>query len=131
MRLSRMLRVWLCLGALALTGWAIAQADCHSRGGHQRVVLFSSTDDPDVFVWDSRFRLSAYQSGSYDVDRALAPHAFLVSPGTRAIVISCIPGFVHPKYRDNTDDAVGILIVSGPNRGRSGWIMGEDTRTSR
>lgn len=130
MRLERTLRLACFAGVLALAGWAIAQADCHSRA-HQRVVLFSNSDDPDVFVWDSRFRLSEYQSGSYDVDKALAPHAFVVSPGTRAIVISCVPAFVHPKYRSDTDDAVGILIVSGPDRGRTGWIMGQDTRTSR
>ncbi len=127
MHLRRMLGVACCIGLLALAGFAVAGADCRSRL-HQHVILFSSSDDPDVFLWDSRFRLTAYQSGSYDVDRSLLPHALVVSPGTRAIVISCIPNYVHPKYREGTNDAIGVIIVTGPYRGHAGWVMGQDTR---
>lgn len=94
----------------------------------QRVALLGEGDDPDVFLWDSRFRLAAYQTGSWDVDRALLPHARLIAAGTRAIVITCVPNFVHPKYRSGTDDAVGVRILHGKLRGTTGWALGSDLR---
>jgi hypothetical protein len=106
---------------------AAASADCRMRA-HEKVVLLGGADDPDVFVWDSRFRLSAYQTGTYDVAKALLPHAWVIPPGTRAVVISCVPNFVHPKYRGSTDDAIGIVMLGGPHRGRSGWVMAQDLR---
>lgn len=104
-----------------------ASARCGLRIG-EKVALLGSMDDPDVFVWDSRFRMADYQTGTYDVAKALLPHAWVVPPGTRAVVIACVPGFVHPKYRNAVVDAVGIVMLGGPYRGRSGWITAEDLR---
>ena len=117
----------ICL-ALALCAAPLrGLADCHVRGG-QHVVLFGSSDDPDVFIWDSRFRLREYQGGSWDQAQALLPRALLATPGTRAIVMECVSNFVQPKYRDAPDDAVGVAIVSGPLRGQRGWVLGSDIR---
>lgn len=104
---------------------AVGTADCRMHL-HEKVALLGGMDDPDVFVWDSRFRLAAYQTGTYDVAKSLLPHAWVIPPGTRAIVIACVPNFVHPRYRGFTDDALGIVMLNGPYRGRSGWVMGED-----
>ncbi len=104
-----------------------ASADCHVHRG-EKVALLGGMEDPDVFVWDSRFRLAAFQTGTYDEAKALLPHAWVVPPATRAVVIACVPGFVHPRYRGITDDAYGIIMLNGPYSGRSGWVMGEDLR---
>lgn len=116
--------LWIASVA-ALT--AVSPADCRMRP-HEKVALLGGMDDPEVFVWDSRFRLAAYQTGTYDVAKALLPHALVIPPGTRAIVIACVPNFVHPRYRGFTDDALGILMLNGPYRGRSGWVMSQDIR---
>lgn len=124
-----MRRLLFALALLAFTcplpGAALA--DCHLHRG-EKVALLGGMEDPDVLVWDSRFRLSAFQTGTYDVAKALLPHAWVVPPGTRAVAIACVPGFVHPRYRGISDDAYGVIMVSGPYRGRSGWVMGEDLR---
>jgi hypothetical protein len=128
------MRKLLCLLlalAFAGSGAAVAVADCRAIHQGEKVALLGSADDPDVFVWDSSFRLETYQTGTYDVARALLPHAWTVPPGTRAVVIACKPGVVHPKYRGITDDALGIIMLSGPYRGRSGWVMGQDLRPMR
>jgi hypothetical protein len=109
----------------ALTG--ASPADCRMHL-HEKVALLGGMDDPEVFVWDSRFRLAAYQTGTYDVAKSLLPHAWVIPPGTRAIVIACVPNFVHPRYRGFTDDALGIIMLNGPYRGRSGWVMSRDLR---
>jgi len=106
---------------------AVARADCHVRA-NERIVLFGTTDDPDVFVWDSRFRLRDYESGTFDQMRALLPHATLVRPGTRANVMSCVPNFVQSKYVSQPDDAIGIVIITGPLRGQRGWVTGSAIR---
>ncbi len=102
-------------------------ADCHVRA-NQRVVLYGTTDDPDVFVWDSRFRLRDYEGGTFDQMQALLPHATLVRPGTRAMVESCVSDFVQSKYVSQPDDAVGIVIIAGPLRGQRGWVSGTAIR---
>ena len=67
-----------------------ALADCKvHRGDH--VVLYSTTDDPSVLIWDSRARLREYHAASFDAAQAMLPHAVLVSPGTHATVVSCVP----------------------------------------
>jgi hypothetical protein len=104
-----------------------AWADCHVRA-NQRVVLYGTTDDPDVFVWDSRFRLRDYEGGTFDQMQALLPHATLVRPGTRAMVESCVSDFVQSKYVPQPDDAVGIVIIAGPLRGQRGWVSGTAIR---
>ncbi|MHB8147662.1 MAG: hypothetical protein ACYDGM_10445, partial [Vulcanimicrobiaceae bacterium] len=95
----------------------------------ERVVLYGTSDDPDVFVWDSRFRMRTYAEGSFDQAKALLPHALLVAPGTRARVITCMDGFVESKFTDVPDDAIGIVIVSGRYRGREGWVLATDVRS--
>jgi hypothetical protein len=102
-------------------------ADCHVRA-NQRVVLYGTTDDPDVFVWDSRFRLRDYEGGTFDQMQALLPHATLVRPGTRAMVETCVSDFVQSKYVPQPDDAVGIVIIAGPLRGQRGWVSGTAIR---
>ena len=112
---------------LLLAAPATGRAECHVHA-NERVVLFGTTDDPDVFVWDSRFRLRDYESGTFDQMRALLPHATLVRPGTRANVMSCVPSFVQSKYVPQPDDAIGIVIVTGPLRGQRGWVLGSAVR---
>ncbi|HTV92605.1 MAG TPA: hypothetical protein VMG98_07795 [Verrucomicrobiae bacterium] len=108
----------------------VALADCRVHPS-DRVVLYGTTDDPDVFVWDSRFRLRDYEGGTFDQMRALLPHATLVRPGTRATVESCVSDFVQSKYVTEPDDAVGIVITAGPLRGQRGWVSGSAIRQIR
>ncbi|HTU70847.1 MAG TPA: hypothetical protein VMF11_11070 [Candidatus Baltobacteraceae bacterium] len=105
----------------------VVMADCHV-GVKQRVVLYGTSDDPDVFVWDSRFRLRDYEAGTFDQARALLPHATLVRPGTRAVIEACVSNFVQSKYGMQPDDAVGIVIVTGPLHGQRGWVLGSAVR---
>ncbi|HTV92451.1 MAG TPA: hypothetical protein VMG98_07020 [Verrucomicrobiae bacterium] len=108
----------------------VALADCRVHP-NDRVVLYGTTDDPDVFVWDSRFRLRDYEGGTFDQMRALLPHATLVRPGTRATVESCVSDFVQSKYVPEPDDAIGIVITAGPLRGQRGWVIGSAIRQIR
>ena len=117
----------IVLACVAMTQGAL-KAQCTLRTG-ARVVLYGTSDDPDVFVWDSRFRMRSYARGSFDQARALLPHALLVEPGTRARIVSCVAGFVESKYSDRADDAIGIVIVSGRYRGRGGWVLETDVRS--
>ncbi len=105
----------------------LAWADCRVHP-NDRVVLYGTTDDPDVFVWDSRFRLRDYEGGTFDQMKALLPHATLVRPGTRAVVESCVSDFVQSKYVPQPDDAIGIVITAGPLRGQRGWVIGTAIR---
>ncbi|MDQ2680960.1 MAG: hypothetical protein M3Y21_08065 [Candidatus Eremiobacteraeota bacterium] len=121
------------LSLLMICVWAAsaaALADCTVRKG-SRIVLYGNSGDPDVFVWDSKQRLLDYSSGTYDIDRMLVPHALLTHPGTRALVESCIPNIVHPKFQFAVDDAIGVKILSGSYHGRYGWIKAGDMRTTR
>lgn len=104
-----------------------ASADCRLHRG-DRVALYSTTDDPSVLIWDSRARLRAYNAASFDEAQAMLPHAVLVSPGTRAIVVSCVAGYVQSPISAQADDAVGVVIVSGPQRGITRWVLGSDVR---
>lgn len=104
-----------------------ARADCKvHRGDH--VVLYSTTDDPSVLIWDSRARLRAYSAASFDEAQAMLPHAILVSPGTRATVISCVSNFVESPIFSHPDDAIGVVISSGPQHGATRWVLGSDIR---
>jgi hypothetical protein len=113
--------------ALVLVCRVSALADCRVRTG-DHIVLYGTSDDPKVFVWDSRFRMREYEGGTFDQAQALLPHALLADPWTRAIVSACVNNFV--QYRDSStgDDAIGILIVSGPLHGQRGWVLGSDIR---
>ena len=99
------------LALLASSGWRRshpALADCKvHRGDH--VVLYSTTDDPSVLVWDSRSRLRDYHAASFDEAQAMLPHAILVAPGTHATVISCVPNYVESPIFQTPDDAIGVV----------------------
>ena len=102
-------------------------ADCRlHRGDH--VVLYSTTDDPSVLVWDSRARLREYHAASFDEAQALLPHAVLVAPGTRATVVSCVANYVDSPIFHQPEDAIGLLITSGGHRGTTWWVLGSDAQ---
>ena len=113
----------------ALCGAIPALADCTVHVG-DHVVLYGSGDDPFVLVWDSRIRLRDYHAATFDEAKQLAPRARLADPGTRAVVIECVPDFVQSRLLEHPDDAIGIIIVSGPLRGKSGWVLSSDIRQS-
>ncbi len=113
------------VAVLAILCSAAAIAACHVHP-RERVVLFGVGDDPGVFLWDSRFRLRAYHSTSFDEAQALLPHALLLAAGTRAIVITCYRNDVQPKYSLSPEDAVEVRVLTGPQRGRTGWVIGGD-----
>jgi hypothetical protein len=115
----------LLVAWLASVGPALADCKVH-RGDH--VVLYSTTDDPSVLIWDSRARLRAYHAASFDEAQAMLTHATLVSPGTHATVISCIPGVVLSPIFRQPDDAIGVVISNGPQRGLARWVLGSDVR---
>ncbi len=111
---------------LAMTS-ARASTDCRIHRG-EHVVLYSTTDDPSVLIWDSRDRLREYHAASFDEAQAMLPHALLVSPGTRAVVVSCVPNYVTSPIFHTPDDALGVLISTGPQRGVTRWVLGSDVR---
>ncbi len=116
----------VALVLLWLTAVAPAGADCSvHRGMH--VVLYSTTDDPSVLLWDSRARLRDYNAASFDEAQAMLPHAILVAPDTRAMVVSCVPNYVESPIFHQAD-AVGVVITSGPQRGLTRWVLGSDVR---
>jgi hypothetical protein len=117
----------LLLLLLAASPALPASADCRLHKD-DHIVLASSTDDPDVLVWDSRVRLREYHTGSFDEAQELSPHALLVSQGTHAIVQACYPNYVQSPHLDHPEDAIGVIIVTGPNRGGHGWVLGSDVR---
>ncbi|HTA55224.1 MAG TPA: hypothetical protein VK755_10840 [Candidatus Acidoferrales bacterium] len=119
----------LALMVLWLAGVGFASADCKvHRGVH--VVLYSTTDDPSVLIWDSRPRLREYYSASFDAAQAMLPHALLVAPGTHAQVLSCVQNYVVSPLFHSPDDAVGVTITSGQHRGVIRWVLGSDVRTT-
>jgi hypothetical protein len=121
-------RALLLLALLTCGTAAPSPPPCRLHSG-QRIVLYSSTGDPEVLVWDSRFRLRAYGAASFDEARQLLPHAYVVQPGTRAVVQTCVRNFVSSPPLGSADDAVGIKITSGSSRGRMGWVVGSDVRS--
>lgn len=118
----------IALALLAQGAPALAQCKLH-RG--VKVVLYSESDDPDVLVWDSRFRLRDYSAASFDVAQQLLPHARLAPPGTRATVESCVPDFVTARLLSIPEDAIGVVITTGPLRDQRGWVLGSDVRARR
>jgi hypothetical protein len=104
-----------------------APNDCKLHLG-QRVALYGSGDDPDVLAWDSRFRLREYHAASYDEAEQLLPHASLEASGTRAMVVSCVAGFVQSRMLIGPQDAVGVIILNGPDHGIGKWVLGSDVR---
>ena len=109
-----------------ITLWPLAaHADCSGMPGSQ-IALFSGNYDPDVLVWDSRDRLLAYATDSYQVAKLLLSHAILARAGTMAVVTSCHRNAVHQKYRPAPSDVVGVRMTTGEYRGHNGWVMSED-----
>jgi hypothetical protein len=125
-----MRKVALALMLCWLASFVAASADCKFHRG-QHVVLYSTTDDPSVLVWDSRARLREYHAASFDEAQAMLPHAVLLAPGTHAVVQSCIANFVESPMFHAPEDAIGVLISSGPQRGITRWVLGSDVRPSR
>ena len=118
-----LLALVLCWASMASLAWA----DCKVHRG-QHVVLYSTTDDPSVLIWDSRVRLRDYHAASFDEAQALLPHALLVAPGTHADVVSCVADYVTSPIFQQPDDAVGVLITTGPQHGATRWVLGSDVR---
>jgi hypothetical protein len=90
------------------------------------VVLESDAVDPDVFLWDSRFRLIDYAAGNWGDTHAIFAHTVLAEPGTLALVVACYPGAAHPRFVRGDQDAIGVKIVNGHYRGRYGWVLSRD-----
>ncbi|GAC1567724.1 MAG: hypothetical protein NVS2B3_07450 [Vulcanimicrobiaceae bacterium] len=103
----------------------VRAASCASPLGN-RIVLQSDAVDPDVFLWDSRTRLVNYAAGQWGDTRSIFRHTLLAGPGTRATVVSCVAGVAHPQFGAGDEDAIGVKIVSGPYRGRFGWVLSSD-----
>lgn len=118
-----MRRILIALTSLLALAPGVAQADCEPGF---RMLLLSSTYNPDVLIWDSRQRLLDYAAGDWDIKRILLPHALLARAGTKALVVSCQVNVVHPKFRLAPSDAAGIKILTGPYKGRYGWLMADD-----
>jgi len=97
----------------------------------ERVVLYGTGGDSDVLLWDSRFRLREYHLATFDEAQAMLPRALLVRGGARALVLHCLRDYVQARYALGLDDAVDVRIVSGPQRGTTGWISGADVRYMR
>ncbi len=117
---------FLMLAIVAVFGCTGAgSARCSIMPGG-RVVLASDAVDPDVFVWDSRERLVDYTGGNWGNTRQIFTHTLLTEPGTLALVIACVPKAAHPRYALGDEDAVGVRLTTGPNRGRYGWILSSD-----
>ena len=129
------------LRALAFAGIAVAlavapvrpavaspgDAGCNTTPGG-RVVLESAAVDPDVFVWDSRNRLVDYAAGQWGNTRVIFSHTILAEPGTQALVVACIPAVAHPKFASGDEDAIRVKVMSGPYRGRYGWVLSSDIK---
>lgn len=113
------------IAALTCIAIPAQAAGCHAVRGI-RITLFGGVDDPDVLVWDSRDRLTAFASGSSDARKFLLPHALLARPGTPAVVQGCEAAAVHSKFRMDAEDAVGVKILGGEYRGRYGWVESSD-----
>jgi hypothetical protein len=91
----------------------------------ERVVLYSTTDDPSVLAWDSRARLRDYNAATFDAAQAMLPHATLAGPGTHAQVVACTSNYVSSPMFRTPDDAVGVVLSAG---GIIRWVLGSDVR---
>jgi hypothetical protein len=97
----------------------------------RHAILASDAVDPDVFVWNRRASLLDYSSGVWMATSSVVQHTLLEKPGTKAFVISCVPNNVRSRFSGTVQDAVGLHIVSGPDRGRYGWAVEEDVHRYR
>jgi hypothetical protein len=55
----------------------------------------------------------------------------LAQPGTEALVVSCAPAAARPEYTATPKDVIGVKVLSGPFRGRYGWVLADDARPLR
>ncbi len=117
----------IAAGDAGMQAIAEASSGCHLHAG-DKVVLYSASGDPSVFVWDSPVRLRDYNAASYDEAQAMAARATLVAGGTRALVASCRANYVQSPYSEAPEDAVGITIITGPQRGHNYWVLASDVR---
>ncbi len=126
-----MLRRTTAVIALVLLAAAPAPAEsCSTLGVGGQVVLKSADLDPDVFVWDSKSRAADYASGNWRDTHDVLTHTLLAKPGTHAQIISCQKDLIRSRYANETLDAVGIRLLSGPYHGRYGWVTSEDVHTN-
>jgi hypothetical protein len=118
-------RVVGVLAMLAALSVPVQASPCGIPVG--RAVTLKSVDlDPDVFVWDAKQRVVDYAGGSWRDSHEVLTHTVLAKPGTRAVIVQCNAGAVHPKYAADTRDAIGIRLTNGPNKGRYGWVTSDD-----
>ena len=113
------------------SGASAASAELCSASAGKWVILASEAVDPDVFIWDSRQRLIDYSAGQWGSTKAIIAHTLLAEPGTQAVVVSCAPAATHPRYATADEDAIGVKVMSGPHRGRFGWVVSTDIRPWR
>ncbi|MBV8172679.1 MAG: hypothetical protein JO219_12190 [Candidatus Eremiobacteraeota bacterium] len=111
----------------AIIGPAAGASACVVTQG-EHLVLASQGLDPDVFVWDSAQRLVEYLAGNYNTETVLH-HTMLATPGTKAVVVGCKDGAGKTQYSSTNLDLVGVKLTDGPNKGRYGWVVADDTRT--
>lgn len=113
------------VAAVCVTALPADARSCVVRVG-QAVMLRSSDFDPDVLVWDSRQRAIDYVGGNIKNATDVINHTLLSQPGTRAVVVACVPASSKPRYTDAVLDTVGIKVTTGPHRGRYGWVSSDD-----
>ena len=118
-------RVLGVLAVLAALSVPVQASPCGVPIG--RVVTLKSTElDPDVFVWDAKQRVVDYAGGYWRDSHDVIQHTLLAKPGTRAVIVQCSAGIVHPKYAADPRDAIGIKLTNGPNKGRYGWVTSDN-----
>jgi hypothetical protein len=122
--------VGIAAAAAATAATAATPSPCGVSVG-EAVVLRSSDFDPDVLVWDARQRAIDYAAGNVHDASDVLTHTVLSRPGTRAVVVACLPASARPKYTSDVLDTIGVKITSGPYRGRYGWVTSDDVRTGR
>lgn len=120
---------------LALVLWIPAKVraklpDCSLFRIGSQVVLYGTSDDPDVFVWDSRARMFEYAKAPFARAQELLMHALLASPGTRAKVTFC-ERYRPPRDPNPPYNVVGIVITGGALRGDAGWVRTSDVAVMR
>ena len=102
----------------------VAVADCQMRCGRSRGALRYGRRSHRPHLGFA-VRLRDYAAGLVRRSAgALAARAAGQTRNPRGRGVAACPRFVHSKYITQTDDAVGVQIVSGPLRGQEGWVLG-------
>jgi hypothetical protein len=121
----------LALAATFGLGASAARADDCAASPQARIVLAADSADPDVFVWDDLSRLAGYSRGTWAGTSAIMAHTVLAHPGTKAVVLACLHRALRAKYSVAEDDAIRVRMLSGPYRGRFGWVASPDVHPAR